>query len=226
MDIIDTLRAYAAQYNDNKYFAEDPIIFPKHFSNLQDIEVAAVISAHLAWGRRSMIVRDCRRAMDEMGWQPYRYIMEREHFKDDDCSLHRTVKWCEFARICSNLRSFYQKNDSLESLSPDEMRVLIFGQKNEPNAANKKIHMMRRWMVRDDGKVDLGVWKNTNKDDLIIPLDVHVHRSAMNFGITSRKSTDYKTALEITRFLKDVFPGDPTLGDFALFGAAVNGIIV
>ena len=82
--------------------------------------------------------------------------------------------------------------------------------------------MMRRWMVRDDGKVDLGVWKSIDKRDLIIPLDVHVHRSALNLGLTNRNSTDFKTAREITDFLLDVFPSDPLLGDFALFGSSIS----
>ena len=66
---IELLRRYADKYNDMRYFEEDPIIFPKHFAallaegkaSLQDVETAAAIAAHLAWGRRSMIVRDCTR---------------------------------------------------------------------------------------------------------------------------------------------------------------------
>ena len=110
------LESYARKYNSPEFFKTDPIIFPKHFAELmkkgeaclQDVEIAAVIAAHLAWGRRDMIVRDCNRAFDEMGWKPYDYI-RRGCFRDDDCSLHRTVKWSEFARICQNLKHFYQE---------------------------------------------------------------------------------------------------------------------
>ena len=73
-EVMQLLREYAAQYNDWKYFTGDPIIFPKHFAGLmaegratlQDEEVAAAVAAHLAWGRRETILRDCRRAMDDM----------------------------------------------------------------------------------------------------------------------------------------------------------------
>jgi hypothetical protein len=41
-------------------------------------------------------------------------------------------------------------------------------------------------------------------------------------GITSRKSTDLSTALEITSFLKEIFPTDPCKGDFALFGYGIT----
>lgn len=226
------LRKYAEEYNRKEYFIEDPIAFPAHFAemrdsgraNIKDVECAAVIAAHLAWGRRDMIVRDCRRAMDEMEWKPYDYVMKGE-YRRDRSSLHRTVMWSDFAGICNRLHAFYTDHDSLEELSPDRMRVEIYGQKSDLSCANKKIHMLRRWMVRDDGIVDLGVWKNISPAELIIPLDVHVHKSARNLEITDRKSADYKTAYEITEYLKEVFPGDPAKGDFALFAASVNGNI-
>ena len=227
---IELLRRYADNYNDMRYFEEDPIIFPKHFAallaeekaSLQDVETAAAIAAHLAWGRRSMIVRDCTRAMDEMGWQPYEYVRAGQ-YRDEDKSLHRTVKWSEFAAICRRIKEFYDSDESMEVLSPGQMRTRIYGQKDDPSAANKKIHMLRRWMVRDDGKVDMGLWKHTDKRNLIIPLDVHVHRTASRLGITQRKSADIRTAEEITAFLRKAFPDDPALGDFALFAVGATG---
>lgn len=221
----DLLRQLVRDNNVAEKFNNDPIIFPKHFSklyksgeaSLQDVEIAAVIAAHLAWGRRDMIVRDCHRAFDEMKWKPYEYVLGGR-YKNDDVSLHRTVKWSDFARICDNLHIYYKANISIEPLTPDEIRTRIYGQKSDLKATNKKIHMLRRWMVRDDGKVDLGIWKNISPKDLIIPLDVHVFNSAVKLGITTRKSPDYKAAQEITEYLLKVFPEDPVLGDFALFG--------
>ena len=245
-DKFQIIRSLAEQYNKEEYFAGDPIIFPKHFTRLmqgkngmpglpdnysgnlsgrkytlQDVEIAAVIAAHLAWGRRDMIVRDCKRAFDEMAWKPYSYVMAGV-YRNEDTSLHRTIKWGEFAAICGRLRNFYSNNRSLEILSPDEIRTGIYGQKSNLKAANKKIHMMRRWMVRNDGIVDLGLWKNTSPSELVIPLDVHVHRSSRTLGITSRNSADMVTAREITDFLCGVFPEDPCKGDFALFAYAAT----
>ena len=238
----ETIKELAVIYNNPIYFETDPIIFPKHFYllmngkeglfekvpecsasgiTLQDVEIAGLVAAHLAWGRRDMIVRDTKRAMEEMGWQPYKYIMEGR-YRNSDSSLHRTVKWSEFARICHNMKEYYSEHTSVEPLSADQIRVRIYGQKSDLKMANKKIHMFRRWMVRNDGKVDLGLWKNTDPAELIIPLDVHVHRSAMNLGITERKSCDFATAMQITRYLKGIFPHDPCLGDFALFAYAAT----
>ena len=77
-------------------------------------------------------------------------------------------------------------------------------------------------MVRDDGKVDLGLWKSSRKTELILPLDVHVYNQATALGLTSRKQKDIVTAQEITDAFRDIFPEDPCLGDFALFGYGVN----
>ena len=225
---LNIIRQLAEQYNKEEYFNGDPIIFPKHFARmmggkytLKDVEIAAVIAAHLAWGRRDMIVRDCKRAFDEMNWEPYNYVMAG-NYRSEDASLHRTIKWSEFAAICGRLKEFYTTNNSLEHLTPDEIRVQIYGQRSDRKAANKKIHMMRRWMVRNDGIVDLGLWHDTSPASLVIPLDVHVHRSALNMGITSRRSADITTAQEITDFLHVAFPGDPCKGDFALFAYAAS----
>ena len=230
--IRNMLVGWAEKYNDPKYFQEDPIAFPREFASrlsagkasLADVEIAALLSAHLAWGRRAMIVRDCGRMFDEMGWRPYDYVMNGE-YRDEDASLHRTIKWREFAGICRRLKTLYSERDSLEGLTDADFRVKVYGQKEDPKAPNKKISMMRRWMVRDDGKVDLGLWKASDKRDLILPLDVHVYAQAVDLGLTSRRQKDIVTAREITDAFREIFPDDPCLGDFALFGYGVTNKI-
>ncbi len=225
----EQLIGWAEEYNDPKYFQEDPIIFPAEMAkkyrcgecSLADAEIAALIAAHLAWGRRSMIVRDCTRALDEMEWRPYEYVMSGD-YRDEDASLHRTVKWSEFAEICRRLKAVYSGTDSIEKLSNRDIRCMIFGRKEDPKAPDKKINMMRRWMVRDDGKVDLGVWKNSDKKDLLIPLDVHVYDEAVAIGLTSRRQKDIVTVREITDAFREIFPDDPCKGDFSLFGYGVT----
>ena len=225
-DLKNTLIHWADKYNDPLYFKEDPIAFPREFvhrgASLKDIEIAAVFSAHFAWGRRAMIVRDLGRLFDHMDWRPYDYVMNG-YWKDDPVSIHRTIKWCDCASICSRLKEYYSGYDSLERLSQDGIRTSIYGQKSDPKAPNKKINMMRRWMVRDDGKVDLGLWKNTSPEELLIPLDVHVHTQATALGLTTRNQKDIVTVREITDAFGDIFPGDPCKGDFALFGYGVTG---
>ncbi|MBO7544307.1 MAG: TIGR02757 family protein [Bacteroidales bacterium] len=228
-EVIACLKDWAERYNDPVWFQEDPIAFPRRFAeklrrgeaSLQDVEVAGIFAAHFAWGRRVMIVRDCTRLFDEMDWKPYDYVMKGS-WRSDPVSIHRTVKWSEVAEICARLKGFYEGCGSLECLPVEEIRCLIFGQKPDRKAPNKKINMMRRWFVRNDGKVDLGVWKNSSPADLLIPLDVHVHEEALAIGLTSRKQSDIVTVGEITDAFKEIFPGDPCKGDFALFGYGVS----
>jgi len=225
----ETLIGWAEEYNDPKYFQEDPIIFPTRFARryekgeavLADVEIAALLSSHLAWGRRAMIVRDCDRMFEEMGWKPYDYVMNGE-YRDENVSLHRTIKWSEFAGICDRLRRLYSEKDSLEGLTDRDFRCLVYGQKEDRKAPNKKISMMRRWLVRDDGKVDLGVWRSSDKKNLILPLDVHVYDQATALGLTFRKQKDIVTAQEITDAFREIWPEDPCKGDFALFGYGVT----
>ena len=225
----ETLIGWAEEYNHPKYFQEDPIIFPTEFArrlqagqaSLADVEIAALLAAHLAWGRRAMIVRDCGRMFDEMQWRPYDYVMSGE-YRNEDVSLHRTIKWSEFAGICGRLCGIYSEMESLEGLSDMDFRCRVFGQKEDRKAPNKKISMMRRWMVRDDGKVDLGLWRNSQKTDLILPLHVHVYDQATALGLTERKQKDIVTARQITDVFKEIWPEDPCKGDFALFGYGVT----
>lgn len=243
---IELIRRLAREYNKPEYFDNDPIIFPKFFYEaymnkpsrvaqihknfqipkgykvqLPDIEIVAVIASYLAWGRRNMILRDIKRALDQMGWKPLAYVMAGE-YKNEDTSLHRTIKWSDFAAVCQRLREFYAESVTLENLSVEELRVRIFGQKKDNSAANKKIHLLRRWMARQDGVVDLGLWKQIPENELIIPLDTHVHQTALSLGITKRRNANLQTAREITDFLLKAFPLDPCQGDFALFAYAVE----
>lgn len=228
-ELKECLISWAETYNDPEYFREDPIIFPRMMAEeyragsrqLADVEIAAVIAAHLAWGRRQMIVRDCSRAMEEMEWRPYDYVMAGA-YRNDSTSLHRTVRWSEFAGICGRLREIYSCRSSIEGMTNSEIRCLVYGRKEDPKAPDKKINMMRRWMVRNDGKVDLGVWENSSPSDLLIPLDVHVYNTASAIGLTSRRQKDIVTVREITSAFGEIFPGDPCKGDFALFGYGVT----
>ena len=225
----EMLIGWAEEYNDPKYFQEDPIIFPTRLArkyeageaSLADVEIAALLAGHLAWGRRAMIVRDCGRMLDEMCWRPYDYVMNGE-YRDENASMHRTIKWQDFASICRRLKDIYATTDSIEGLSDMEIRCRIFGQKEDRKAPNKKISMVKRWLVRDDGKVDIGVWKKSDKKDLILPLDVHVYNQATALGLTARRQKDLLTAVEITDAFKEIWPEDPCKGDFALFGYGVN----
>ena len=52
--------------------------------------------------------------------------------------------------------------------------------------------------------------------------DVHVYDEAKSLGLTERRQKDITTATEITDCFREIFPDDPCLGDFALFGYGVT----
>lgn len=89
-------------------------------------------------------------------------------------------------------------------------------------SANKRMNMFLRWMVRTGSPVDIGLWTWFSPADLVMPLDTHVLRQAKKLRLISERSAGTeKTARELTRALKQIWPDDPCRGDFALFGLGV-----
>ena len=89
-------------------------------------------------------------------------------------------------------------------------------------SANKRTNMFLRWMVRTGSPVDIGLWTWFSPADLVMPLDTHVLRQAKKLRLISERSArTEKTARELTRALKQIWPDDPCRGDFALFGLGV-----
>ena len=83
--------------------------------------------------------------------------------------------------------------------------------------------MMLRWLCRKDGVVDLGIWSAVPASTLMIPLDVHVARTARLLGIITRRQNDRKTVEVLTAQLRRLSPDDPVKYDFALFGVGEAG---
>lgn len=93
----------------------------------------------------------------------------------------------------------------------------------EGGSACKRLNLFLKWMVRKP-PVDLNIWHKIPTDKLIIPLDVHVSRVSLLWGLTERKSNDWKKAEEITEKLKQFDAEDPAKYDFAIFGAGISGL--
>ena len=58
-EVAELLEAEARRINAPEFVAADPVQFPRQFSALPDIEIAAFLSATIAWGNRKMICTDC-----------------------------------------------------------------------------------------------------------------------------------------------------------------------
>ena len=71
-------------------------------------------------------------------------------------------------------------------------------------------------MVRGPDDVDFGLWSFIEPSRLIVPVDRHIARMGRLLGLTSRRSPDWKMALEITASLRYLDSDDPLRYDFAL----------
>lgn len=122
-------------------------------------------------------------------------------------------------KVKSALSVFYRYFFSLNN-APQRTQKHISSP--EKKSTCKRLNMYLRWMVRSDNNgVDFGIWDKISQADLICPVDLHVARVARRFGLINRKQTDWETAMELTRALRDMDPGDPVKYDFALFGLGV-----
>jgi len=90
-------------------------------------------------------------------------------------------------------------------------------------SALKRLNMALRWLVRNDGIVDIGVWSLLKPSQLYIPLDVHSGNSARTLGLLNRRANDRRATEELTAALRSFRPDDPVIYDFALFGAGEAG---
>ena len=67
------------QYNTLDFIDSDPIQIPHLFTLKEDIEIAAFLTATIAWGNRKMIINNSKRMMDMLGNSPYDFIMEHNN---------------------------------------------------------------------------------------------------------------------------------------------------
>lgn len=246
--IKELLERYVEKNNTPDFIPNDPVQFPRRFTDKRDIEIVSFLSAILAWGKRSLILRDVERLLNEMDNQPYNYLKEQAFLDfDADRNVHRTIFGRHFQYLMNGFYSLYKKYDSLDDFSFKQkfgdsplpsfsfaealLKIMIDsngGKKcpevipsNLQSTALKRINMAIRWLVRDDGIVDMGIWKSIPKSKLIIPLDVHVGNTSRSLGLLTRKANDKKSALQLTEKLKEFCPEDPIKYDFALFGIGV-----
>lgn len=94
-------------------------------------------------------------------------------------------------------------------------------------SACKRWCMFLRWMVRPPDPhtvagLDLGIWDG-DPAQLVMPLDTHVLRIGQLVGLTERRDTSWRTALDVTDNLARIAPGDPLRYDFAVAHLGISG---
>jgi len=239
-----------ALYNQPSFIELDPVCIPHAFIKKQDIEIAGLFAAVLAWGNRTTIINNCRKLMGWMDNAPHDFILNH---KDTDLKgfvhfAHRTFNATDLLYFIELLQYHYQKHDSLEdAFVPGKQykedtveQALIhfhdyFFSIEHPertkkhiatpqrNSACKRLNMYLRWMVRkDNAGVDFGIWKKIKPHQLICPLDVHVARVAERLGLLDNIKSNWNNAMQLTEHLRVLNPKDPAIYDYALFGLGMG----
>lgn len=248
-DIVELLDTEAERINSPSFISSDPVQFPRRYSSLPDIEIAALLSATIAWGNRTMICRNCDKMLSMMDSSPHEYVMEEAYETlNPDKNIHRTFFNRNLQYYLRGLRKIYNKyptladwaqslnihGDEAPSRSFTRHLLSVLAEANGgasdsrclpqdiEKTALKRINMAFRWLVRDDGIVDMGVWSFIKPSQLLIPLDVHVGNVSRSLGLLTRKQNDRKAVDELTSMLRALRPEDPVIYDFALFGIGIE----
>jgi uncharacterized protein (TIGR02757 family) len=242
------LDAKLLEFNRSSFVGGDPVCVPHRYSKKEDIEIAGLLAATVAWGRRDLIVRAGEQMMGYLWDSPFDFVMGA---RDEDLEalsqfVYRTFQGPDLRSMVLGLRNIYAHEGGLEHVmrlsatatdtSEGIVRLRQLMGKAEgfqrrtlkhladPSAGSsaKRLNMYLRWMVRKDGGgVDFGIWNNMRPDQLICPLDVHTGNVGRKLGLLTRRQDDWKAALELTDSLRKMDPNDPVKYDFSLFGLGI-----
>lgn len=226
---------WAEKYESPAFVIDDPVQFPRKYTG-KSAEISGLITSWLSFGNRKAIVKTAGLLDQEFRNDPYHWVtaMRWMPYRGDFRKLYRFLSYNDLYMLGTRLWAVYQYFGCMESLilhqlykPPVEVLSDYFNGINgipdyHKGSACKRICMFLRWMTRGNSPVDMGVWRKVKPDKLVIPLDTHVHRTALELGLTNRKRADMRTAVEITDAMRNVFPDDPLKGDFALFGYGIE----
>ena len=249
------LEALAARYETEAFVALDPVSIPHRYSAPADVEIAGLIAAVFAWGQRPTILRKASELLARMDDAPHDWIVNHEPADRRVFGgfTHRTFQPADARYFAARLQRHYRRYPSLEPLFADglmpgdaDVRAALehfhrafFDDPEAPHRTRKhvatpargssckRLNMFLRWMVRPaSGGVDFGLWRRIRPAQLVVPLDVHVRRTALAWGLLSREQADWRAAAELTAALRAYDPEDPVKYDFALFGAGEEGLVI
>lgn len=243
-EFLDTKVEY---YNHPRFLQTDPLQIPHRFSQKEDIEISAFLTATIAWGNRKSIINNATSLMELLDNAPADFVKNHREIDLEKLSsfVHRTFNGIDLIYFIKGLKNIYgqygglervfAKNAESQSLQssistfkhvffelPHLSRTTKHISDPEKGSAAKRINMFLRWMVRNNGKgVDFGLWKTLSPSQLSCPLDVHSGNVARKLGLLTRKQNDAKAVSELDKNLRRLDSLDPVKYDFALFGLGV-----
>lgn len=238
-DLKGFLDEKADLYENPSFLESDPIQIPHLFKKKEDIEIAGLLTATLAWGQRKTIIRNAKRWMECMNMEPHAFIVNhtQSDLKRLNKFVHRTFNDMDAVFFVQALKNIYKIHGGLETVFSqstviegircfrDAMLSVEHLKRSEKHLANpetgssaKRLCMYLRWMCRPSKKgVDFGIWSNP-LSSLMCPLDVHSGNVARKLDLLHRTQNDWRSVEELTTKLRLLDPIDPVRYDFALFG--------
>lgn len=238
-----------AVYSDPRWISPDPLELVLPFRTVADREIAALTASSLAYGRVAQILKSLHAVFGVMGGSPADYVRNgsEERFRRDFHGFkHRFHAGEDLAFLFAGVRDALERYGTLEACfaagfdAARQETVLPAAERfcgelcrrfpgrestllPSPGrgSACKRLNLMLRWLVRHDA-VDPGGWTRIPASHLVVPLDTHMHRIARELGLTTRKAADLRTALEVTRAFRSMFPEDPVKLDFVLTRFGIN----
>ncbi len=246
------LIAYAEKYEHPQFLLNDPAQFMHAVKGVKNKEIMAFIASALSYGARSAFIKRLHFLLDCTMGVPYDWIISgeyRKHIPDDSACFYRLYSNHLMLSFFDTLRQMIYSHDSIgqfvrTTINPNaklengkfraiaalEAICTYFADREsnkiipkDTRSCCKRLCMFLRWMVRSNSPVDLGLWSDfIDQSTLLLPLDTHVVHEAIELGLLKSKTTSMAAAQRLTSTLSEIFPGDPTKADFALFGYGVN----
>lgn len=242
------LKALLAQTDHKERLAADPVRFAHRYTETEDIEIAALFSSQLAFGRVASFAKPLERLLDHADHHGGPAAWLRNFEPGTPAVLgtlnYRWIRPADFVAFTTGLRDLTRSATLSEAFAgqsaadaltagvqaigsripgPRTRGVGAFLSSPARGSACKRWCMFLRWMVRPKDGIDLGLWTHLDPSQLVIPLDTHVHRIARLTGLTERRTANWKTAVQITDRLAAIDPADPVRFDFALAHLGISG---
>ncbi|MDR0442498.1 MAG: TIGR02757 family protein [Treponema sp.] len=101
---------------NTSFIAPDPVQFPRRYTKREDIEIAAFLSATIAWGRRDIILRSAEKMFGLMEKSPFAFVQNGGYKKLKNNNIHRTFFEDDLKYFCSGFKRCYVKYGNMEKL--------------------------------------------------------------------------------------------------------------
>ncbi len=243
------LESLYRRYHRRSFVAPDPLQFLYTCDDPEDREIAALVAACLAYGNVKAMLPAIARVLGVLGPHPAAALhgtTNRALAARLRGFRYRFTTGAQMTALLIAARCVARRHGSLAAClashaRSDDATALpalgglvdeFTGAAPRPlphllphprdGSACKRLNLLLRWMVRADG-VDPGGWSGVRPDQLVIPLDTHVHRTALARGWTSRRTPNLQSAVEITDLLRRIRADDPLRYDFSVTRPGIRG---